>query len=49
VSWTVLHNQTIADRLGLGITDLHCVNLLDLEGPMTAGRLAELMGLTTAP
>lgn len=47
VSWTVLHNQTIADRLGLGITDLHCVNLLDLEGPMTAGRLAELMGLTT--
>jgi DNA-binding MarR family transcriptional regulator len=47
VAWTVLHNQAIADRLGLGITDLHCVNLLDLEGPMTAGRLAELMGLTT--
>jgi len=47
VAWTVLHNQAIADRLGMGITDLHCVNLLDLEGPMTAGRLAELMGLTT--
>jgi DNA-binding MarR family transcriptional regulator len=43
----VLHNQAIADRLGMGVTDLHCVNLLDIEGPMTAGRLAELMGLTT--
>jgi len=47
VAWTVLHNQAIADRLGMGLTDLHCVNLLDIEGPMTAGRLAELMGLTT--
>jgi DNA-binding MarR family transcriptional regulator len=47
VAWTVLHNQAIADRLGMGVTDLHCVNLLDLEGPMTAGQLAELMGLTT--
>jgi len=47
VAWTVLHNQTIADGLGMGVTDLHCVNLLDIEGPMTAGRLAELMGLTT--
>jgi DNA-binding MarR family transcriptional regulator len=47
VAWTVLHNQALADRLGMGLTDLHCVNLLDLEGPMTAGRLAGLMGLTT--
>jgi DNA-binding MarR family transcriptional regulator len=47
MAWTVLHNQAIADRLGMGATDLHCVNLLDLEGPMTAGQLAELVGLTT--
>jgi DNA-binding MarR family transcriptional regulator len=47
VAWTVLHNQAIADRLGLGITDLHCTNLLAIEGPMTAGRLAVLMGITT--
>jgi len=47
VAWTVLHNQAIADRLGMSATDLHATNLLDLEGPMTAGRLAELMGLTT--
>ncbi len=47
VAWTVLHNQAIADRLGMAVTDLHCINLLDLEGSMTAGRLAELLGLTT--
>ncbi len=47
VAWTVLHNQAIADALGIGPTDLHCINLLDLEGAMSAGRLAELMGLTT--
>lgn len=47
VAWTVLHNQAIADRLGLGVTDLHCTNLLGIEGSMTAGRLAQLMGLTT--
>ena len=47
VAWTVIHNQAIADRLGMGVTDLQCVNLLDIEGTMTAGRLAELMGLTT--
>jgi DNA-binding MarR family transcriptional regulator len=47
VAWTVLHNQAIADRLGMSATDLHAINLLDIEGPITAGRLAELMGLTT--
>jgi DNA-binding MarR family transcriptional regulator len=47
VAWTVLHNQAIAERLGMSATDLHAINLLDIEGPITAGRLAELMGLTT--
>jgi DNA-binding MarR family transcriptional regulator len=47
VAWTVLHNQAIAERLGMSATDLHATNLLDIEGPITAGRLAELMGLTT--
>jgi DNA-binding MarR family transcriptional regulator len=47
VAWTVLHNQAIADRLGMSATDLHAINLLDIEGPMTAGRLAELISLTT--
>ena len=47
VAWTVLHNQAIADRLGMSATDLHAINLLDIEGPITAGRLAELMSLTT--
>src|ERR1017187_677238 len=47
VAWTVLHNQAIAERLGMSATDLHAINLLDIEGPITAGRLAELMSLTT--
>jgi DNA-binding MarR family transcriptional regulator len=43
----VLFNQSIADRLGVNLTDFLCFNLLLQEGAMTAGRLAELMGLTT--
>ncbi|MDX3526500.1 MarR family winged helix-turn-helix transcriptional regulator [Streptomyces sp. ID05-39B] len=43
-----LFNQTVADRLGLHPTDLQCLNLLSLERePVTAGRVAELTGLTT--
>jgi DNA-binding MarR family transcriptional regulator len=47
VAWTVLHHQAIAERLGMRATDLHAINLLDIEGPITAGRLAELTSLTT--
>ncbi|WP_133917818.1 MarR family winged helix-turn-helix transcriptional regulator [Streptomyces sp. NBC_00582] len=43
-----LFNQALADRLGLHPTDLQCLNLLTLEPePVTAGRVAELTGLTT--
>ncbi|WP_240512949.1 MarR family transcriptional regulator, partial [Streptomyces griseoruber] len=43
-----LFNQALADRLGLHPTDLQCLNLLTLEpDPVTAGRVAELTGLTT--
>ncbi|MEU0115818.1 MULTISPECIES: MarR family winged helix-turn-helix transcriptional regulator [Streptomyces] len=43
-----LFNQAVADRLGLHPTDLQCLNLLSLERePVTAGRVAELTGLTT--
>ncbi|USQ82808.1 MarR family winged helix-turn-helix transcriptional regulator [Streptomyces phaeoluteigriseus] len=43
-----LFNQAVADRLGLHPTDLQCLNLLLLERePVTAGRVAELTGLTT--
>ncbi len=40
-------HQAIADSLGLNITDQKCVNLISRFGPMTAGKLAELSGLTT--
>ena len=44
---SVLFSQAAADRLGLNPTDLECLDLLQLHGPLPAGRLAELTGLTT--
>jgi DNA-binding MarR family transcriptional regulator len=43
----VLYSQAAADRLGINPTDFECMGLLQQYGPMTAGRLAELTGLTT--
>lgn len=34
-------------RIGINATDMQCLNILDFEGLVTAGRLAELTGLTT--
>jgi DNA-binding MarR family transcriptional regulator len=42
-----LYGQAVADQLGMNPTDLECGDLLAYYGPMTAGRLAELVGLTT--
>ena len=44
---TVLYTSAVADHLGVNLTDLSCAGILSAEGPMTAGRLAELTGLTT--
>src|SRR5215217_153316 len=35
-------------KLGINRTDGRCLDILENKGPMTAGRLAELSGLTTA-
>ncbi|MGI5156783.1 MarR family winged helix-turn-helix transcriptional regulator [Microbispora sp. CA-102843] len=43
----VLH-QAIADRFGLGPTDLKCLDLARHEPELTAGRLAEFTGLSTS-
>ncbi len=43
----VLFSQAMADHLGIGSTDMECLDLLMRNGPVTAGRLAELTGLTT--
>lgn len=37
-----------ADRIGINVTDLNCLNILALSGRMTAGELARATGLTTA-
>jgi DNA-binding MarR family transcriptional regulator len=44
---TILFNQKVADRTGLHLTDMQCMNLLDLLGTTTPGKLAEGLGLTT--
>jgi DNA-binding MarR family transcriptional regulator len=44
---SVLFSQAAAERLGMNSTDMECLDLLSLNGPMPAGRLAELTGLTT--
>jgi DNA-binding MarR family transcriptional regulator len=47
IASVVLHNQVVAQRVGLGGSDSQFISLLNLNGPLTAGRLAELSGLTT--
>lgn len=39
--------QAVAQRSGMNLTDLHSLVILTSTGPVTAGRLAEEMGLTT--
>ncbi|WP_394828919.1 MarR family winged helix-turn-helix transcriptional regulator [Pendulispora albinea] len=47
---TILFHQAVAERMGLSVTDHKCLDIAgraSLEGPLTAGKLAELTGLTT--
>ncbi len=44
---TVLFHHALADRLGLGPTDLKCLDVLHERAPMTASELAAITGLTT--
>jgi DNA-binding MarR family transcriptional regulator len=44
---TIMFHQAVADRLGLNLTDHKCVDLLLLNGPLTAGELANMTALTT--
>lgn len=43
----VLH-QAIAEQFGLNATDLKCLDLARNENRLTAGRLAELTGMSTS-
>lgn len=39
--------RAVAGQTGMNVTDLQVIDILDVTGPTTAGRLAELTGLTT--
>jgi DNA-binding MarR family transcriptional regulator len=43
-----LLSQAAAERIGINVTDLNCLNVVALTGSMTAGELARATGLTTA-
>jgi DNA-binding MarR family transcriptional regulator len=43
----VIFGQTVANVAGISGSDFECLDFLNLEGRVTAGRLAELTGLTT--
>lgn len=44
----LMFHQAVAERLGLNATDLKCLDLARGEKDITAGRIAEVTGLTTA-
>ncbi|MBW4718975.1 MarR family winged helix-turn-helix transcriptional regulator [Saccharothrix obliqua] len=45
---TILFHSRVAEQMGLSPTDEKCLDLaMRAEGPVTAGRIAELSGLST--
>jgi DNA-binding MarR family transcriptional regulator len=46
-SATARFDQAVADALQLNRTDMRCLDVLEQEGPVTAGRLAQATGLTS--
>ena len=43
----VLHSEAMAERLGINSTDLECLDIIILQGPVSAGDLARASGLTS--
>jgi len=43
----VMYGQAVAEIAGISNSDMECMDILLLEGRVTAGRLAEVTGLTT--
>ncbi|MYL42665.1 MarR family winged helix-turn-helix transcriptional regulator [Virgibacillus salexigens] len=43
----VMFHELLSDKLGLNATDHKCLDFLNRSGPVTAGQLAQLTGLTT--
>lgn len=46
-SATVMFHQAVAERAGLNATDHKVLEILEREGTLTAGQLAEVTGLTS--
>jgi DNA-binding MarR family transcriptional regulator len=46
-SRTDAYDDGVATALGLSRTEFRCLDILSTEGTLTAGRLAELMGVTS--
>jgi DNA-binding MarR family transcriptional regulator len=44
---TARFDDAVGDALGLNRTDMRCLDVLEREGPITAGQLAEATGLTS--
>ena len=44
---TDAYDEAVSEAVGINRTDLRCLDILEQEGETTAGRLSELMGLTT--
>ncbi|MCM3882509.1 MarR family winged helix-turn-helix transcriptional regulator [Frankia sp. R82] len=47
IAGAILHSHEVAEKIGLGASDAQFLTLLQVHGPLTPGRLAELSGLTT--
>jgi DNA-binding MarR family transcriptional regulator len=43
----VLYSQAVAARLGINSTDLECLDVIIMRGPVAAGELARATGLTS--
>jgi DNA-binding MarR family transcriptional regulator len=46
-SQVTFYNEAVASAVGLHPTDLDCFSVVEIEGPLTAGRLVDVTGLTS--
>jgi DNA-binding MarR family transcriptional regulator len=47
IAGAVLFNESIAAKVGMSSSEMQSIHLLQLHGPLTPGRLAELTDLST--
>jgi DNA-binding MarR family transcriptional regulator len=47
IASAILYSHEVSEKIGLGPSDAQFLTLLEVHGPLTPGRLAELSGLRT--